>query len=493
MPVVDGQSVSAGVTNPAFLDAQVDDTAVGIISLANAVPASGAPIINTQGLQNHLRVTTGATETSDGTTYSSQTVITNGDNHQTALGKVDEKFHQTTGHAHTGVSGDAPAVASSDIAGVPLRGYVIRGTDFNTGGAPSTSTDVSALMVVEVASSGPTVQGVVVIAPDNRVRIRQGLSGPNPDAVYKDSFGNVVYGRLTFLAGVWTLSYFVDVSGVETAFSFPATSPLRWYFQRLNNAIVNAPFYSEFFFVPEADELATGGFSDGLVTSPSIYFLSSPSTGFFRESANVIGVTVNSLLAALLSSSGLTLANQKELRLRELAANGVNHIGFKAPASLAGNTDYTFPPDGSVGQLLRTDGLANLSWVSSTNVPGAGIYNAVVGSAAQVIAGVATHSSITAAIAAVATGESILVLPGTFTENVTVNKKVYLTGLGHGSVLNGTLTFSIDFSSFKLMRVADNVVFSIGADGNILNDCWLAATKTVTDNGTGNLVQLIQE
>ena len=48
MPVFDGQPVNAAVTNPAFLDAQVDDTAFGIITLANAVLASGPTINNIQ-------------------------------------------------------------------------------------------------------------------------------------------------------------------------------------------------------------------------------------------------------------------------------------------------------------------------------------------------------------------------------------------------------------------------------------------------------------
>lgn len=42
MPVVDGQAVNAAVTNPAFLDAQVDDTALGVITLANTTQSTSS-------------------------------------------------------------------------------------------------------------------------------------------------------------------------------------------------------------------------------------------------------------------------------------------------------------------------------------------------------------------------------------------------------------------------------------------------------------------
>lgn len=48
---------------------------------------------------------------------------------------------------------------------------------------------------------------------------------------------------------------------------------------------------------------------------------------------------------------------------------GENFISFQAPASLAGNTNYALPStDGSSGQLLGTDGSANMSWVGYSPV-----------------------------------------------------------------------------------------------------------------------------
>ena len=247
MSVIDGQPVDAATSNPSWISANEDDTGYGIVVLANADPASGAVIGNTQGLQNHLKNTTGATEVADGTTYSSNNVVNNGDNHLVALGKVDAKFNGTTGHSHNGVNGQGPLIPGANISSVPLHGYIAQGLDLS--GVTGTSYDVSIAMSGKTASSGSTVKGVVVIAPMNKVLLRQ-ASGSSSDDVWKDGSGNVVYGRLTYAVSVWTLSFYVDLSGVETAYNFTSSSNIRWYYQELFSSVVDAPVYSEFTAIP---------------------------------------------------------------------------------------------------------------------------------------------------------------------------------------------------------------------------------------------------
>jgi len=56
--------------------------------------------------------------------------------------------------------------------------------------------------------------------------------------------------------------------------------------------------------------------------------------------------------------------NTGELRFEELAANGTNYVGFKAPDLLTANRIWTLPSaDGLSGQVLSTDGNGRLSWV----------------------------------------------------------------------------------------------------------------------------------
>lgn len=242
MGVLDGQPVDAATTNPAFLDANQDDTALGIISLANGQPASGAPIGNVQGSLNNLLTGTGATETTPGTQYSSNTVITDGDSHETALGKIDAKFDDTTGHAHDGTPGNGAPITPTSIVGIPLFGTYVQGA--NLLGVVGTSIDVSALLIGQTPSNNSTTEGVVVNAPHNRVLLLSALA-PSYEERLRDGSQNPIYGRLTEAAGVWTLSFFVINGGVETVHNFAASVDLLWFYQKLFKRIENAPVYSD--------------------------------------------------------------------------------------------------------------------------------------------------------------------------------------------------------------------------------------------------------
>ena len=59
----------------------------------------------------------------------------------------------------------------------------------------------------------------------------------------------------------------------------------------------------------------------------------------------------------------INLDNQEELRFEEATANGDHYVGFKAPASLAGNVVWTLPTADSSGtQALTSNGSGTLSW-----------------------------------------------------------------------------------------------------------------------------------
>lgn len=264
MPVFDGQPVNAAVTNPAFLDAQVDDTAFGKITLDNADVISGATIPNIQRAINNLMTTAGTTPTTDGTTYTSTQRITNGQNHVQAISSLDTGFNGTTGHVHSGATGDAPPIPSTNVTGNPLLGYFQQSS--NIFGVTGGSWDVTAFITDLTPSTGPTVEGIVVDPPYNKLFIRQ-ATGPDQGDSFVDGFGNVVYGRITWAAGpVWTITFYVDIAGTETAYSFPGSVDLVFYYQKLYNPIVDAPVYSTLAFIP-SDNVT----SDVLVATTAIY------------------------------------------------------------------------------------------------------------------------------------------------------------------------------------------------------------------------------
>jgi hypothetical protein len=87
--------------------------------------------------------------------------------------------------------------------------------------------------------------------------------------------------------------------------------------------------------------------------------------------------------ASVLNSGTLTTALQKGVEikpysgsagstgeLRFNALTGANYVGFKSPDALATNVIWTLPiADGTGGQVLKTDGAGNLTWVAAGGVP----------------------------------------------------------------------------------------------------------------------------
>ena len=108
--------------------------------------------------------------------------------------------------------------------------------------------------------------------------------------------------------------------------------------------------------LPKAGGTMTGplfGHDGSGASSPAYAFDNDSDTGIFRPTFNAIGFSTAGLERATIASTGLTINDQKELRLNEQASNGTSFVGLKSPASLSGNRQFTLPDTtGSVGQLL---------------------------------------------------------------------------------------------------------------------------------------------
>jgi hypothetical protein len=62
----------------------------------------------------------------------------------------------------------------------------------------------------------------------------------------------------------------------------------------------------------------------------------------------------------------VTLGNQFDLRFGEATANGSNYVAFQAPASITADVTWTLPAaDGTVGQVLGTNGAGTLDWITA--------------------------------------------------------------------------------------------------------------------------------
>lgn len=69
---------------------------------------------------------------------------------------------------------------------------------------------------------------------------------------------------------------------------------------------------------------------------------------------------------------GVIAGNTQELRLLELAANGVNYVGFKSPDAIVANEVWILPDaDGASGEFMVTDAANGLSFTSNINTAAA--------------------------------------------------------------------------------------------------------------------------
>lgn len=262
MGVASGSPVSASNTNNAFIDANADDTGLGKYTLANTEAVSGSQVNNIQEAHNAISSYTGMPLNSVKNVvpaWTNNDVGSPSDVLKTRTDLLTQKFNNTAGHKHTGAPGDAPPINAVDLANVILKGYYLQGVDQT--GITGTTMDVSTPLTGQTPSSSTTVKGVVVNAPYNLVFIRQG-SGTDINDVYKDALGNIVFGRLTESAGVWTVSFYVNISGTETPYNFLIASDIRWYYQKLFNPVSDAFTYSELSNIPSDNATADVVYAD---------------------------------------------------------------------------------------------------------------------------------------------------------------------------------------------------------------------------------------
>lgn len=121
------------------------------------------------------------------------------------------------------------------------------------------------------------------------------------------------------------------------------------------------------------------------------------------------------------------------------------------------------------------------------------LYDAIVGSSVQLSTGAASHTSLTTALSEVSSGAKILVLKGAYTENITVDKKCYIEGQGHSSVITGTFTISTDADYSTVLNLKFDGNLTIDSDGTFVRECFQSTGSSVTDNGSGNSILVVQE
>jgi hypothetical protein len=114
--------------------------------------------------------------------------------------------------------------------------------------------------------------------------------------------------------------------------------------------------------------------------------------------------------------------------------------------------------------------------------------NIIVGTSAQVDAGLATHSSLQNALNDAGAGSSVVVLRSTLTGSVTWNQsEVLVKGEGRPTIIDGNLTISGSNNLLYNVKITGNL--TVSGNYNSIRDCWIGGT--ITDSGTLNNFSVI--
>ncbi len=246
--VSNGQLANQTTFNNAFVSRTSDTSTVGKMDFLNADVASGATFDNVQRVVNSFASYMGSDTVSafDVTpTWGYNDVGTSDDNLTERANALTHAFDNSTGHDHSGSTGSGGPILAASLSTVVLRGYMVRGSNLAsvTGG----TADVSTPMAGKPISTGDTVKGIPITSPNNKVLLRDNTSATQGDLL-KDGSGDEIYARITNSggsSGTWTLTFYTNASGVETAYSGFSSQAVAWYYQQLFNPIVDAPIYNE--------------------------------------------------------------------------------------------------------------------------------------------------------------------------------------------------------------------------------------------------------
>jgi hypothetical protein len=204
---------------------------------------------------------------------------------------------------------------------------------------------------------------------------------------------------------------------------------------------------------------------------------------------------------AVFNSSGLQLkkqalqldpyttgaGNTSEIRFMELAVNGSNYVGFKAPDSISANKVWILPnADGSTGQVLKTDGSLGLGWASALTNPmsnaGEMIYGGVSGAPTAVSAGSSGNLLMSNGTSA-----------PTFTNTITGAKTFSGTFTGSGGIITGSggTPNSTGDSNYGTISSVTNTAYYEGSFTASFVGSWAVSHNvTVSYVKTGKIVVL---
>lgn len=215
--ISDGSPVNAAYTNSKLMSRTNDTSTAGKLALTNA---GSAALVDTQKDINDIFTATGINGENDANAnvYATNNVIADADSYKESIESLDAEFDPTTGHTHDGTAGQGPLISAGTLDNFNKFWAVFQSITKNA--ASGTSTVITTEMSGKTPGGTSSAAGVITTAPNNLAHIVDASSG----TFIEDAGGQRVYGRITEAATVWTLSFYTNEAGTETAHSLTSTN-----------------------------------------------------------------------------------------------------------------------------------------------------------------------------------------------------------------------------------------------------------------------------
>jgi hypothetical protein len=246
---------------------------------------------------------------------------------------ITATFNQVTGHTHDGTPGDGGPISAGSLSS--FNNFMAENQTFDHATASGTSVIVTTQLSGKTPGGADAVAGVYTTAPGNRVTL---LTLPAETAI-EDAGGQRVYGRITEAATVWTLSFFTNEAGVETAHSL-SSQDIRVFFAEVFTMATRPTRGSDTGQLPSLD--LTADIIDASATASGKVNVTTQSFGGLKTF--VAGAVAQTVLRTegkvetdsaddATSGSGVTLSLPSKEVLRLTSGTLVSVAGITAPVN----------------------------------------------------------------------------------------------------------------------------------------------------------------
>ena len=252
--------------------------------------------------------------------------------------------------------------SSANPPGAGTTGFFAEYGEYAVDAASGTSIDVSALFAAQSPGGAESTEGVITSAPQNVVQIAEKTTGGE----IEDGQGDKVYARITEAAGTWTLSFFTNEAGTETAHSL--TSQDIKFLYREVFTLENKPTIGASVLTYDSQN-ALGDIPDAGAGQRGVVNTSAQTMDGVKE------------FSSRPTSGGVELGRKVEVEDEggsvETDLKKINFIGAGVTAAQngSGNIDVTIPGGGGGGSAveIEDEGVSLTTDVTKINFVGAGV------------------------------------------------------------------------------------------------------------------------